>query len=58
MRCWRCSQRDERDDLGLCRDCLDWMHSDETLAPGSMLLPPMNPIPDSMPAIPRLWPRG
>jgi hypothetical protein len=39
MRCWRCDDRDERNDLGLCRECDDELHQQHTIPPGRDLHP-------------------
>jgi hypothetical protein len=40
VRCWRCNDRNELDDFGLCDECLERLASEETtIAPGSQLHP-------------------
>lgn len=38
MRCWRCDNRDEANELGLCHECDDELHAENTIPPGKQLL--------------------
>ncbi len=39
MRCWICDDRDEYNDLGLCRQCRDNLEEERLIPPGRDLFP-------------------
>lgn len=39
MHCWRCTDRDEYNEFGLCRQCRDELEEERTLPPGPTLHP-------------------